>query len=179
MMNKNYVEERKQLACMLASYVTAEAIIANNNICCAWDSLKVYSDCVKAADRVELILEDNSEFIDTGKIRGWATKWAKDYYEKELANNNNDEYFINTQKKLKDRYWFVEVKDGPLKYIVVLDKTLYETPDYIRQELIIELPNAPTLEDVFDRFKLTRFTIIEPDDVIDIKGYKTIKNFGL
>ena len=88
----------------------------------------------------------------------------------------NDEYFINTQKKLKDKYWFVEVEDGPLKYIVVLDKKLYETPDYIRQELNIELPNAPTLEDAFDRFELTRFTIIEPDDVIKIKGNEVINN---
>lgn len=87
----------------------------------------------------------------------------------------NDEYFINTQKKLKDRYWFVEVEqDNQHKYIFLLDKKLYEDPHYVRQELEIELPNAPTLEDAFDRFELTRFTIIEPDDVIKIKGDKII-----
>ena len=88
MMSDNYIEERKQLACMLASYVTAEAIVSNNNICCAWDSLKVYGDCVKVANNTELIMEDNNYYIDTEKTREWAEKWAKDYYEKELANDN-------------------------------------------------------------------------------------------
>lgn len=86
----------------------------------------------------------------------------------------NDEYFINTQKKLKDKYWFVEVEDNSYKYIVVLDKGLYESPDYVKQELAIELPNAPTLEDAFDRFELTRHTIIKPDDVIKIKGKEVV-----
>lgn len=86
----------------------------------------------------------------------------------------NDEYFFNTQKKLKDRYWFVEVDNNSYKYIVVLDKNLYDSPDYVRQELNIELPNAPTLEDAFDRFELTRHTIIKPDDVIKIKGKEVV-----
>ena len=87
----------------------------------------------------------------------------------------NDEYFINTQKKLKDKYWFVEVEqDNQYKYIFLLDKKLYENPHYVRQELAIELPNAPTLEDAFDRFELTRFTIIKPDDVIKIKGKEVV-----
>ena len=160
---------------MLASYVTYNA--AEKDIDCDWDAIKVYEDCVRVAENTELFFEDNG-LINTEKTREWASNWAKDYYKKHLSHKydededtlKKDEYYFNLQKKLKNKYWFVEVEDNSYKYIVVLDKGLYESPDYVKQELDIELYRAGNLEDAFDRFELTRFTVINPDDVIKIKG---------
>ena len=76
-MNVDYTEERKQLACMLMSYVVITYYEKYNGKQLNYDldSFPMFSDCINAANEHEFIMQDDG-YIDTEKTREWAEKWA-------------------------------------------------------------------------------------------------------
>lgn len=82
-MKKSFTQERKHIACMLASYVAYIAGKEEKDSDGDFDSIQVYCDCVDAADKMDLFLTDDN-LINVEDTRNWANDWARKYYEREV-----------------------------------------------------------------------------------------------